>query len=257
MSDSPLEEVRRCWNLLALDWRVQVGDDGDSNRRMNSDPVLWEFASDVRGLAVLDAGCGTGYLSRKLHDRGARVTGIDLAERMIAVARADHPDIDFRVDSCTELATVEGSPFDLVIANYVLMDTPDLEAALRAFARVLKPGGSAVLVFSHPCFPQGTAVVSEDGREVCYRWDFPYFERTRCTDPPWAHFKTDFIWFHRPLSDYWKAFTAAGFAVVGFEEPRVTEDRYHLAESEKKLRNSRTRPYSVAFKLRKKPFYLA
>ena len=40
---------------------------------------------------------------------------------------------------------------------------------------------------------------------------------------------------------------------MGFEEPRVTEDRYHLAESEKKLRNSKTRPYSVAFKLRKPP----
>jgi hypothetical protein len=41
--------------------------------------------------------------------------------------------------------------------------------------------------------------------------------------------------------------------VVGFEEPRLTEDRDHLAENEKKLRNSRTRPYSVAFKLQKPP----
>jgi SAM-dependent methyltransferase len=251
MSDGPLEEARRHWNLLADDWRVQVGDDGDSNRRLNSDPVLWEFAGGVSGLAVLDAGCGTGYLSRKLRDRGARVTGVDFAGRMIEIARADHPDIDFRMDFCTELATLGDEEFDLVIANYVLMDTPDLGATMRAFGRVLKPGGVAVLVFSHPCFPQGGATVSEDGREVCYRWEFPYFEPRKCTDPPWGHFTTDFLWFHRPLSDYWKAFTAAGFAVVGFEEPRVTEDRYHLAENEKKLRNSKSRPYSVAFKLRK------
>jgi hypothetical protein len=138
-----------------------------------------------------------------------------------------------------------------VVANYVLMDTPDLEATMRAFARVLKPGGMAVLVSSHPCFPQGAATVSEDGRQVSYYWDFSYFERRKCTDPPWGHFKTEFLWFHHSLSDYWKAFVAAGFAVVGFEEPRVTEDRYHLAENETKLRNSRTRPYSVAFKLRK------
>jgi SAM-dependent methyltransferase len=249
MSDSPLEEARRCWNRLADDWRIQVGADGDSNRRMNSDPVLWEFAGDVRGLAVLDAGCGTGYLSGKLRDKGAVVTGVDFAERMVQIARADHPGIDFRVDSCTELATLADGQFDLAVANYVLMDTPDLDAVLRAFHRVLKPGGAAVLVFSHPCFPQGTATVSEDGREVSYRWDFPYFEPTKCTDPPWAHFKEEFLWFHRPLSDYWKAFAAAGFLVVGFEEPRVTEERYHLAESERKLTNSKTRPYSVAFKL--------
>jgi SAM-dependent methyltransferase len=251
MRDDPLEETRRCWNLLADDWRIQVGADGDSNRRLNSDPVLWEFVGDVRGLSVLDAGCGTGYLSGKLRERGARVTGVDLAERMIAIARADHPDIDFRVDSCTELATLVDGQFDLVVANYVLMDIPDLHGTVRSFARVLKADGVAVLVFSHPCFPQGNATVSEDGRELCYRWDFPYFEPMKCVDPPWAHFRTDFLWFHRPLSDYWKAFTAAGFGVEGFEEPRITEERYHLAENAHKLRNSKTRPCSVAFKLRK------
>jgi len=253
MSDSPLEEARHSWNLLADDWRVQVGTEGDSNRRMNSDPVLWELAGDVRGLAVLDAGCGTGYLSGKLRDKGARVTGVDFAGRMIEIARADRPGIDFRVDSCTELATCADGQFDLVVANYVLMDTPDLEATMRAFARVLKPGGAAVLVFSHPCFPQSSATVSGNGEQVSYHWDFPYFEPRKCVDPPWGHFRTEFLWYHRPLSDYWKAFAAAGFAAVGFEEPRVTEDRYHLAESEKKLRNSKTRPYSVAFKLRKTP----
>ena len=95
--------------------------------------------------------------------------------------------------------------------------------------------------------------VSEDGRQVSYYWDFPYFEPRKCVDPPWAHFKTEFLRFHRPLSDYWKAFAAAGFAVVGFEEPRLAEDRDHLAENRKKLRNSKTRPYSVAFKLRRPP----
>src|SRR5215468_9853307 len=168
MSDGPCEEARQSWNLLAEHWRIQVGRDGNGNRRLNSDPVLWEFAGDVRGLAVLDAGCGTGYLSGKLRDRGAHVTGVDFAGRMIEIARADHPGIDFRVDSCTVLATCEDEQFDLVVANYVLMDTPDLGATVRAFARVLKPGGGAVLVFSHPCFPQGGATVSDDGKQVSY-----------------------------------------------------------------------------------------
>src|SRR5262249_59037248 len=156
----------------------------------------------VCGLAVLDAGCGTGYFSAKLRDRGARVTGVDLAGRMIEIARSDHPGIDFRVDSCTELATLEGGQFDLLIANYVLMDTPDLVATVRTFHRVLKPGGAAVLVFSHPCFPQGGATVSEDGRQVSYHWDFPYFASSRCTDRPWAHFKTQFLLFPVPPSAY-------------------------------------------------------
>ncbi len=252
MINDELEEARNFWNRVADDWLIQVGDNGDSNRILNSDPVLWKFAGDVSGLAVLDAGCGTGYLSKQLRDRGALVTGIDFSERMIEIARAHYPDIDFRVDSCSELRAIADERFDIVIANYVLMDTPDLRGTMNAFSRILRTGGVAVLVLSHPCFPQGRATVSKNGDEIFYYWSFPYFEPRKCTDPPWAHFKSEFIWFHRPLSDYWKAFMAAGFAVVDFEEPRIAEERYHLAENEKKLKYGKTRPYSVAFKLQKK-----
>ena len=253
MRDTEIEEARDFWNSVAEDWRIQVGDEGDSNRRLNSDPVLWAFAGDVRGLEVLDAGCGTGYLSNKLSERGALATGVDFSERMIAIARETNPAVDFRVDSCSELRTIGDEHFDVVIANYVLMDTPDLDGAMEAFNRVLKPGGVAVLVFSHPCFPAGGATLTKDGEKSRYDWDFPYFQEKKCIDPPWGHFTSDFVWFHRPLSEYWRAFTGAGFDVVDFEEPRITEDRYHLAETEKQLRNSKTRPYSVAFKLQKKP----
>src|SRR5215470_9487702 len=106
MSDSEYDETRTLWNRVADDWRRQVGDEGDANRILNSDPVLWAFAGDVKGLTVLDAGCGIGYLSTKLQDRGARVTGIDFSERMIEIARSHNPAIDFRVDSCAALRTV-------------------------------------------------------------------------------------------------------------------------------------------------------
>ena len=250
MSKRDGDDALYFWNRIAEDWRVQVGTGGDTNRILNSDPVLWAFAGDVAGLAVLDAGCGTGYLTKQLHDRGAHVTGVDFSERMIAIARSDFTDIDFRVDSCSELHTIPDSHFDLLVANYVLMDTPDLQGAMKAFNRVLKTKGAAVLIFSHPCFPQGRAVVSTAG-EIDYHWSFSYFERRKVVDPPWGHFTSDFIWFHRPLSDYWKAFKAAGFAVIDFEEPRITHDRHRLASDPKKLRNSRIRPYSVAFKLQK------
>src|SRR5262249_13977245 len=121
MSKGTYDETRDLWNRVADDWQRQVGEDGDGNRILNSDPVLWAFAGNVNGLVVLDAGCGTGYLSKKLHDRGARVIGIDFSESMIEIARAHNPDIDFREDACTELHTLTDASFDLVIANYVLM----------------------------------------------------------------------------------------------------------------------------------------
>ncbi len=246
-----IEDIRAFWDRVAADWEIQVGEEGDANRILNSDPVLWDFAGDVAGRDVLDAGCGTGYLARKLAQRGARVVGIDLSEKMIELARRKAPDLAFHMDSVSELRTLGDGRFDLVVANYVLMDTPDLPGAMRAFHRVLKPRGIAVLVFSHPCFPQGRRTEAPGGGNA-YVWDFPYFEPRACTDPPWAHFTSEFIWFHRPLSDYWKAFDAAGFSVTRFEEPRTTPQRHHLARSERDLKDGASRPYSVAFRLSKR-----
>lgn len=245
------EEVRAFWDAVAKDWRIQVGAEGDKNRRFNSDPVLWALLGDVTGKDVLDAGCGTGYLSGRLRDRGARVVGVDISSQMIAIARADHPDIDFRTESVATLASVDDDAFDAIVSNYVLMDAPDLEATVRSLYRVLRPGGLAVLIFSHPCFPQGRRNESADRSTVTYTWDFPYFEERRQVDPPWGHFEREFIWFHRPLSDYWKAFKAAGFVVEDFEEPRIAPERFASTPSAEMLRKLRERPYSVAFKLRK------
>jgi ubiquinone/menaquinone biosynthesis C-methylase UbiE len=248
MSMTDIGEIREFWDRVAEGWDVQVGLEGDVNRLLNSDPVLWAMAGEVRGLRVLDAGCGTGYLTAQLQAKGAAVVGVDLSERMIEIARTRHPKVDFQVDSVSGLASVADGSIDLIVSNYVLMDTPDLGEALQSFARVLRPGGAAVVVFSHPCFPQGRAG-GNDGPKITYTWDYPYFEHSKRIDPPWGHFTSDFIWFHRPLSDYWKAFRQAGFCVSDFDEPRVQPERYHLAPSEKKLRNNKLRPYSVAFRL--------
>lgn len=249
MTINETEETKAFWNRVARDWDLQVGDEGDTNRILNSDPVLWKFAGDVAGLTVLDAGCGTGYLARQLDATGANVIGIDFSESMLEIARAKSPDIDFRLDSCSTLGTVEDASIDVLVSNYVLMDTPDLEETLLAFHRVLKAKGKAVLTFSHPCFPQGQAIDSSESGEVSYLWNQPYFDQRKCVDPPWGHFQSEFVWFHRPLSDYWKAFRKAGFDVTDFEEPRISEDRYHLVENEQQIKSNKSRPCSVAFLL--------
>ena len=55
MDDEASVQTRAFWDRAAADWLIQVGDDGDTNRRLNSDPVLWHFVGDVRGKEVLDA----------------------------------------------------------------------------------------------------------------------------------------------------------------------------------------------------------
>lgn len=222
-----MTDARASWEAKAEEWDRWVGEDGDNNRRFQSDPVLWALLGEVRGLDVLDAGCGTGYLSVRLARAGARVRGIDWAERMVAVARrnADRAGVtvDLAVDDCATLATVPAASVDRITSNYVLMDAPDLDGCARAFARVLRPEGRAVVVITHPCFDPPDVPTRRDDGALVYAWTRSYFERW-AGEQRWGPFESPFVFHHRALGDYWRTFRDAGLAVVDLVEPVVSSD---------------------------------
>lgn len=153
--------------------------------------------------------------------------------------------VDLRVDDAQVLSSVPDASVDRIVSNYLLMDLPDHDAALRAFARVLVPNGVVVLVLLHPCFdvPEGPER-SEDA--VRYTWPKPYVDRWRFRSR-WGEFGSDFLTFHRSLSDYWRAFQSVGFRVDDFDEPVVPRNQHDLSTDA--VERARWTPYSVAFKL--------
>ena len=105
--------------------------------------MLDDFAGRVRGQGrVLDAGCGPGRITRYLADRGVDAFGIDLAPRMIAVARELFPGLQFAVGSIDALELDSGSLAG-VLAWYSIIHTPpdELSGVLAELLRVLRPGG--------------------------------------------------------------------------------------------------------------------
>jgi SAM-dependent methyltransferase len=246
--------TKELWGKKAQEWDSWIGEEGDQNRRFQSDPILWELAGKIEGHTVLDSGCGTGYLSLQMAEKGAHVIGIDFSAKMIDIARqraGENPfHIDFRVDSASKLETIQPESIDLVVSNYVLMDLPDLENAVSESHRVLRPRGKMVAVFSHPCFsdPRGPESVEEGS--VRYRWDFSYFEE-REREGEWGPFSTPFISYHRSLSLYWKTFLSSGFVVTDFREP-VVEPPAPTEMSKEQFERYRLLPFSVAFLLEKR-----
>ncbi len=241
---------RELWNQKARDWHIQVGNQGDMNRQLNSDPYIWKYLGDVKGKKVLDAGCGTGYLSRMLSIKEAQVIAIDYAETMIEIANSidQTNSVDYQIDSCSELKTIKNDSIDKIVSNYVLMDLPDLPGAAQSFYRVLVPGGTAVITITHPCFPLSDYTKIRSDGSVQYKWYFSYFDEKTMEDPPWKHFTSRFIWYHRPLAKYFREFKRAGFIISDFDEPMV-QDPPPLPV--KNLDDHRMRPNSVIFLLEK------
>jgi SAM-dependent methyltransferase len=107
-----------------------------------------EIAGVGAGERVLDVGCGTGNAALEAAARGARVTGVDPAGRLLAVARegaaAQGLDATFLAGEAAALPVPDGA-FDVVLSVFAVIFAPDPRAALTDMVRVLAPRGRIVL----------------------------------------------------------------------------------------------------------------
>ena len=102
-------------------------------------------AADLAGKRVVDVGCGGGILSESMAAIGATVTGIDLSERALGVARLhlleSGQKVDYRNISAEALAKELPGAFDVVTCLEMLEHVPDPASTVRACAALVKPGG--------------------------------------------------------------------------------------------------------------------
>jgi 2-polyprenyl-6-hydroxyphenyl methylase/3-demethylubiquinone-9 3-methyltransferase len=106
-----------------------------------------EARTALAGSKVLDVGCGGGLLSEGMAKRGASVTGIDLSEGALAVARLhlleSGLEIVYRHVSAEQLAAEQPGEFDVVTCMELLEHVPDPESLVAACSKLLRPGGRA------------------------------------------------------------------------------------------------------------------
>ena len=99
----------------------------------------------LQGKSVLDVGCGGGILAESMAARGAAVTGIDLGDKPLKVAKLhlleSGQSVDYRLISAEDLALERPHSFDLVTCMEMLEHVPDPAATVRACATLAKPGG--------------------------------------------------------------------------------------------------------------------
>ena len=218
MDDVDNHAVIAAW-AAATDHLNDFGEEGDFTRQHLLNPAIFALLGPVEGRAILDAGCGQGYLCRLLARRGARVTGVEPATPwyQAAVERERQEPLGITYLQA-DLSIMEAlRPFDAVIANMVLMDIPAYEAAIQRCVATLAPGGDFIFSLSHPCFEESS--LAWPGKEcVAVRKYLAEYTIPQTFSPR----------FHRPLSDYLNHMTDAGCVLRHIVEPRLGEEWAHL-----------------------------
>lgn len=219
----------------------------------------WAGLDPHEPLTVLDVCCGTGNVSWELASRGHRVTGTDLSEAMLAVARSK--DVRYRGVEAPRFIQADvrrpqpDGPYDLVTClfdslNYMPTEA-DLGAAFRSVANVLRPGGLFCFDVNSPSRLRtiGDDTVTFTGKDYSLTWQNRYVADTGCWEVHLSGYIADetdddggpqvFLPFEEIHREYGYSFrhignalTLAGLDTIGVWEgysehrARRTSDRY-------------------------------
>lgn len=127
---------------------------GEFRALHDMNPIRHEYIAkhkSLGGIRALDVGCGGGILSESLARAGARVTGIDMTDAPLAVARLHATssglvNLEYQRTTAEQLAESAAGQFDLVCCMEMLEHVPDPSSVVQACATLAKPG--ATLMFS-------------------------------------------------------------------------------------------------------------
>jgi len=202
------------WSEFSEDDLEQFGDQGDKVRSDLLDPAILSLLPSLNEQTVLDAGCGNGYLSRKLATQGAIVTGIEPATNLYnyCLEREDELNQGITYRKTDLGALYESNTYDIVISINVLMDIPDYLTALTNCVNALKVGGSIIISVMHPAFPGFESDWTKHGS----------VQITEYFSPEPIKQKYGYL-FHRPIQEYINNLIGLGCTISRVVEPRSSD----------------------------------
>ncbi|MFA6404684.1 MAG: class I SAM-dependent methyltransferase [Candidatus Paceibacterota bacterium] len=190
-------------------------------------PNLLRLLDIKKDVSVLDVACGQGYFTRAFHEKGAQVTGFDISQELIDLAKKSGGNkIKYFVASADDFTkTVDQDKFDAITIILALQNIENINGVFEECAKVLKPGGQIAIVLNHSTFriPKRSSWIWDEKENKQYRRIDGYMRESH-TDIDMTPGETDpsrkkyTVSFHRPLQTYFKLLDKNGFAINRLEE---------------------------------------
>lgn len=185
-------------------------------------PALFSLIGNIHGQTICDLACGQGWITRELAQRGAQLTGVDLSDQLLTIARRYEEQaplgIRYHLGDVQREDLFTGDTFDGCVCCWSLVDIPDLSATFSTVRRLLKPRGWFVFAITHPCFeaPHAQWITLNTGNparaiQQYAQEGFWKSEHGGVRSRVGAH--------HRTLSTYLNTMLAAGLALEQCLEP--------------------------------------
>lgn len=185
-------------------------------------PAMAQLLPEIKGLRVIDLGCGFGANCMDFVHRGAAaVTGIDLSKNMLRAAKQNnsHEKIRYRNMSLTELSCLD-EKFDFAYSSLAFHYIEDFPQLCRDIHRLLSPGGQLLFSQEHPIITaslngSGHYNLDETGSEISYT--FSSYNQSGRRESFW--FVEGVEEYHRTMGQILTSLARAGFIIEAVEEP--------------------------------------
>jgi SAM-dependent methyltransferase len=176
---------------------------------------------------LLDVGCGGGSLSQAVGELGWLVTGVDVSEDQLRLARERGLEV---VPADAASLPFPDASFDAAVSVFTHTDMDDFSGPVREVARVLRPDAPFVYLGVHPCFigPHSRFLAGQGIPELfAGYWRTERYTEAPGISPTGLRAKVGAV--HLPLGAFLQPFLDAGFRIERFEEPASVEREYpHL-----------------------------
>jgi 2-polyprenyl-3-methyl-5-hydroxy-6-metoxy-1,4-benzoquinol methylase len=194
------------WHTNAAPWTAAIRNDEIESRRLVTNAAIVDSVTGRRPRSALDIGCGEGWLSRALSERGIDVVGTDVVPALVDQARAAGGG-EFHVASYDDLARgALDRRFDVGVANFSLIGRETVDALVGAAPALLTPGGAFIIQTLHPVVATG---------------EHPYVDGWR--PGSWAGFSAAFSdpapWYFRTTETWIRLLVSSGLRLVEIREP--------------------------------------